>query len=194
MKIVALTGGIGSGKSTVAKMFKGLGAPVYDSDSEAKKLLQRSSALKKELILLLGEEAYLYEKLNKTYVAGKIFGNKEMLQKMNKIVHPAVREHFLIWAKKQTAPYVIQEAAIIFENGNQHYYDAIIHVTAPQESRIQRVMKRDGATKAQILARMMNQWDDDEKNALSDFIIPNLNIGETANKVSAIHRALLDNS
>lgn len=193
MKIVALTGGIGSGKSTVAKMFKALGVPVYNSDKEAKTLLNSSEKLQKDLILLLGQEAFLDKKLNKTYVAEKIFGDRKLLQRMNKIIHPAVREDFLRWTGKQNAPYVIQEAAITFESGNQHFYDVIILVTAPQNSRVERVMRRDGVTREQVLARMDNQWGDEEKIALSDYVIENIHIGETAKKVSAINLALLNN-
>ena len=193
MKIVALTGGIGSGKSTVAEMFKALGVPVYNSDKEAKTLLNSSEKLQKDLILLLGEEAYLDKKLNKTYVAEKIFGNRTLLQKMNEIIHPAVRKDFLRWTGKRKAPYVIQEAAIIFESGNQHNYDVIILVTAPQNTRIERVMRRDGISREQVLARMDNQWSDAEKIALSDFIIENTHMEDTAKRVSDINSALLNN-
>lgn len=194
MKIVALTGGIGSGKSTVAKMFMALGVPVYNSDKEAKALVHASKSIKNALIALLGEKAYLGEKLNKTYVADQIFADSDLLQKMNNIIHPAVREHFLKWAAKQKAPYVIQEAAIIFENGNEGFYDAIILVTAPQESRIQRVMSRDKVDREKVLARMANQWDDAKKITLSDFIIENIDIEATTEKVSEINTTLLENS
>jgi len=190
MKIVALTGGIGSGKSTVAKMFKAWDVPVYDSDKEAKRLLGSSKKLRNEIISLLGKAAYDGKRLNKTYVANKIFEDKQLLLAMNKIVHPAVRKHFTKWAKKQEAAYVIQEAAIIFENGNQHNYDVVILVTAPQEVRIQRVMERDGVTKKQVLARMKNQWKDSDKIPLSDFVIESVDLKDTADSVSAIHMAL----
>ena len=194
MKIVALTGGIGSGKSTVAKMFRALGVSVYDSDEEAKALLNTSKELRNALISLLGEEAYLGKELNKKYVAAKIFANKELLLKINNIVHPAVRTHFLKWAEKQDAPYVIQEAAIIFESGNQHYYDAIILVTSPQDVRIERVMNRDDITRDQVVARIRNQWTDEKKIPLSDFIIQNVKIEETTQRVKKISKVLLDNS
>jgi len=194
MKIVALTGGIGSGKSTVAKMFKAWDVPVYDSDKEAKQLLNSSKRLKKEIISLLGEEAYDGKRLNKSYVSSKIFENKKLLQQMNKVVHPAVRKHFLKWVEKQEANYVIQETAIVFENGNQHNYDVIILVTAPEDTRLQRVMDRDGVTEEQVLVRMKNQWSDKEKTPLSDFVIHNTDLKKTAAKVSEINMALLDNS
>ncbi|QCX00254.1 dephospho-CoA kinase [Aggregatimonas sangjinii] len=194
MKIVALTGGIGSGKSTVAKMFMALGVPVYNSDKEAKALLHRSTSIKNALIDLLGEKAFSGEKLNKTYVADQIFADSALLQKMNNIIHPAVRKHFLKWAAKQKTPYVIQEAAIIFENGNQGFYDAVILVIAPQDTRIERVTKRDDVSREQVLARIANQWDDKKKIALSDFIINNIDIDATTEKVSEINTALLENS
>ncbi len=194
MKIIALTGGIGSGKTTVAKMFKALGVPVYDSDKEAKKLLRRSKKLKKALISLLGEEAYIGKKLNKDYVSGKIFADKSLLQKMNGIVHPAVRKHFSKWASKQETPYVIQEAAVIFENGSQHNYDAIILITAPQDTRIDRVMTRDEISRDQVLARIKNQLGDGEKIALSDFVIHNTNLEETEAQVLQLDLALRENS
>lgn len=194
MKIVALTGGIGSGKSTIAKMFTFLDVPVYDSDKEAKRLLNSSKRLRKDIISVLGEDAYKGKRLNKTYISSKIFKNKELLLEMNKIVHPAVRKHFKAWVKKQETPYVIQETAIIFENGGQHNYDAIVLVTAPQDIRIKRVMDRDNVTKEQVMARIKNQWSDSEKIPLSDFVIENTDLKKTAAKVSAVNKALLENS
>lgn len=194
MKIVALTGGIGSGKSTVAKMFKAWDVPVYNSDKQAKRLLNNSKKLRKRIISLLGDEAYKDKKLNKSFVASQIFENKKLLQKMNNIVHPAVRKHFLKWVKKQEAHYVIQETAIVFENGSQHNYDVIILVTAPQDVRVQRVIERDGTKEKQVLARMKNQWNDEEKIPLSDFVIHNTDLEKTADKVSEINMALLRNS
>jgi len=192
MKIVALTGGIGSGKSTVAKMFKAWDVPVYNSDKEAKKLINKSKKIRKAIKSLLGDQAYEDKKLNKTFVADKIFGDKKLLHKMNQIVHPAVRKHFVKWTKKQEAPYVIQEAAIIFENGNQHHYDYIILVTAPEDVRIQRVMTRDQSTHDQVLARIKNQWSDQDKIPLSDFIIENIDLKKTSDKVSEINMKLHD--
>jgi len=194
MKIVGLTGGIGSGKSTVAKMFKALGVPVYDSDKEAKRLLNSSKKLRGKLISLLGEGAYKGKRLNKTFVSSKIFDDKKLLLKMNKIVHPAVRTHFMKWVAKQEASYVVQEAAIIFENGNQHNYDAIILTTSPQDVRIERVVYRDAVSEKQVLARIRNQWPDAEKIPLSDFVIHNLDLEKTTEEVSKINKVLLGQS
>ena len=194
MKIIGLTGGIGSGKSAVAKMFQSHSVPVYNADKEAKVLLNTSIPLRKQLILLLGNEAYDYDKINKGYISDKIFNDKNLLNKMNQIVHPAVREHFLKWVDQQEADYVIQETAIIFENDSQQNYHKIILVTAPQAIRIKRVRTRDGVTSEQVLARMQNQLSDQEKIPLSDFVIHNIDLEETATKVSEINMLLLENS
>lgn len=194
MKIVGLTGGIGSGKTTVARMFGDLGVPVYDSDKEAKKLMRSSKKLKKAIIELFGAEAYKDKKLNKKYISNKIFNNRDLLEKLNSIVHPAVRKHFLSWAKKQKTVYVIQEAAIIYENGKHGFYDKIILVTAPQSTRIKRVMDRDKVSKQEVVARIKHQWPDEKKIPLSDFIIENLDLEKTRTKVFEVNLALLENS
>ena len=191
MMIVGLTGGIGSGKSTVANMFRELGVPVYNSDVEAKNLMNSSATIKKEIQGLLGEQSYLDGKLNRDYVAKKVFGNKGLLKALNCIVHPAVRGHFLGWSKSQKAQYVIQEAAIIFENGNREFYDKIILVTAPIPARISRVMHRDGSTEAQVEQRIKNQLPDSQKEKYSDFIIANIELEKTQLEVMRIHQELL---
>ena len=121
MMIVGLTGGIGSGKTTVANMFRELGVPVYNSDAEAKNLMNFSEKIKKEIQGLLGEQSYHKGELNRDYVAKEVFADKGLLKTLNGIVHPAVREHFLDWSKRQKTQYVVQEAAIIFENGNREF-------------------------------------------------------------------------
>lgn len=191
MIIVGLTGGIGSGKSTVAGMFKDLGVPVYDSDSEAKRLMITSAELKMAIIKLLGEEAYYGKTLNKRFIANKIFENPETLQRLNKIVHPAVREDFLEWTKTQETPYVIQETALIFENDAQDNYDYVILVKAPEDFRLKRVMERDGAKKKEVLGRMKNQMSDDEKVTLSNFCIDNIDLEITKKRVVELHQRLV---
>ena len=190
--IVALTGNIGSGKSTVAKMFKKLSVPVYNSDKEAKKLMQSSKKVRTAIMALLGDEAYVDKKLNRKYIAQKVFENKELLGRLNGIVHPVVRKDFIKWAKKQKSPYVIQESAIIFENGLQDFYDKIVLITAPKEIRVKRVMERDQVSQPEILARMGSQWDDERKKDLSDFVIDNISLKETRLKVQEVHKHLLD--
>lgn len=189
--LVGLTGGIGSGKSTVAQMFRDLGVPVYDSDKEAKSLMVNAPALKSAIIDLLGDNAYTGKTLNRSYIAELVFKDSGLLQKLNKIVHPAVRQHFLKWANEQSAPYVIQETALIFENGVQDNYSATILVTAPLEMRLKRVMERDGVAKQVVLERMKNQMDDNQKIDLAHFCIENIDLEATKEKVRGLHAKLL---
>lgn len=189
--IVGLTGGIGSGKSTVAKMFVELGAPVYDSDKEAKKLMATSTDVKTAIIKLLGDGAYNDDGLNRSFIAEKVFKDSGLLEKLNGIVHPAVRKHFLDWAQYQKAPYVIQETALIFENQAQDKYDCTILVTAPVDTRIQRVVLRDGTDEQAVKDRINNQLEDGQKKDLADFCIENLNLDKTKEKVKELHFKLL---
>ncbi|PIB39033.1 dephospho-CoA kinase [Maribacter sp. 4G9] len=192
MKIIGLTGGIGSGKTTVARMFEKLGVPVYNSDVEAKKLMHSSKTMKRKLIDLFGELAYLDGKLNRSYIAKSVFKNTNLLKKLNGIVHPAVRKHFKKWCKAQDYPYVIQETALLFENNAQEFYDKVVLVTAPMEYRIDRILNRDQSTREDIVARMRNQLDDAEKLPLADFVIENIDLKKTNEKVVEVHRVLLD--
>ncbi|WP_347922125.1 dephospho-CoA kinase [Pontimicrobium sp. SW4] len=190
-KIIGLTGGIGSGKTTVANMFFELGVPIYIADVEAKKLMNRSKIIKRKLIKLFGEEAYLDDKLNKPFIAEKIFSNKKMLEKMNAIIHPKVATHFKRWVTKQKTPYIIKEAAILFENNNYLHCTAVILVVADKETRIQRVIKRDNSSKEQINAIIDNQWSDEKKIRLSQFVIYNNTLLDTRNQVEKIHEKIL---
>src|SRR5690606_20719035 len=147
MIIVGLTGGIGSGKTTVAKEFQSLGIPIYIADDEAKKLMNTSKVLKRQLIDLFGEEAYVDNSLNRPFIADIIFKNEAYLQKMNAIVHPKVGIHFKNWASKQHTAYVIKEAAVLFENNGYKQCDYVITVTAPKDLRIERLLKRAPTTK-----------------------------------------------
>ena len=192
MITVGLTGGIGSGKSTVADFFAALGVPVYDSDKEARKLMKSSKKVKKAIVELLGEKAYKGKKLNKKYISDKIFNDKKLLEKINAIVHPAVRNHFLAWKEKQEAPYVIQETALIFENKAQDFYDKIILVIASESVRIQRVMGRDEVAKKQVEERLKNQLSDQKKIPLAHYVIDNVALNETKKKVGEVNIALLD--
>jgi len=191
--IVGLTGGIGSGKTTVAQLFTDLGVPVYNSDIEAKKLMNSSKKLRKGIKSLFGKEAYKKKKLNRSFVAEKVFNDKKLLEELNSIVHPAVRKHFKSWVKEQTASYVIQEAAIIFEQESQDFYDKIVLVTAPEEERIARVLNRDpDQDRSKIKDRMANQLLDSEKIELADFVINNIDLKETQQKIIDVHNALLE--
>ncbi|KAA5824728.1 dephospho-CoA kinase [Algibacter amylolyticus] len=191
MIVVGLTGGIGSGKTTVAKEFAKLGVPIYIADNEAKALMRRSKVIKRKLIALFGEEVYVDGQLNKPFIANIIFNDKSYLQKMNAIVHPRVGKHFQKWALKQEAPYVIKEVAILFENGGDKACDYVITVTAPIKIRVERLLKRDDTSKEKIEAIMKNQWTDEEKIKHSHFVIENTNLEETLNQVLQIHKKLL---
>jgi len=191
MKVVGLTGGIGSGKSTVSKMFLELGVPVYNSDERAKKLMNISAEIKNQIIAFLGKESYHEEKLNRAYIAKKVFNDTTLLAQLNAIVHPVVREDFLKWTGEQEYCYVIQETALLFENNARHLYDSIILVTAPKVERISRVVSRDKGTREQVIARMNNQMDDEEKLNLSDFVIENIDIERTRSIVLQVHAAII---
>jgi len=192
MKIVGITGGIGSGKSTVAKMFASYGIPVYTADDEAKKLMNTSKVIKRQLTKLLGQTCYKNGEINRAYISSKIFNNQLLLQKINAIVHPRVAAHFKRWIKKQNAPYIIKEAAIIFENNLQAQYDVIIVVLANKETRINRVLKRDSSTVDKIKSVIKNQMSDEEKIKLSNYVIYNQDLDDTTQQVSEIHQKILE--
>lgn len=192
MIVVGLTGGIGSGKTTVAKAFKALGIPIYIADIEAKKLMNRSKVIKRKLKLLLGEAAYTDAgKLNKPYIANIIFNDKSYLKKMNAIVHPKVAKHFKKWTEKQSAPYVIKEVAVLFENGGNTACDFVITVTAPKALRIERLLKRDNTSTEKIEAIIKNQWSDSEKIKLSDYTIINKTLEDTILQAKKVHKKIL---
>lgn len=191
MIVVGLTGGIGSGKTTIAKQFTALGIPVYIADEEAKKLMKRSKIIKRKLVQLFGDAAYIDGKLNKPFIANIIFNDKTYLEKMNAIIHPRVKKHFQKWVLKQETAYVIKEVAILFENGGDKACDYVIIVTAPKELRIERLLKRDNTTKVKIEAIMNNQWTDEKKVKRSHFVIENIELESAKNQVIKIHKQLI---
>lgn len=191
MKIIGLTGGIGSGKTTVANFFKELGVPVYIADVEAKKIMNTSASIKMALISLFGKKTYLNNELNRKFIASKVFKDKSLLQKLNDIVHPEVEKHFKVWKANQDQPYVIYEAAIIFENNAQSKFDYTILVTAPQDIKVKRVLNRDHATEQEVKSRMENQWDDSKKEKLANFIIENIDLEDTKSQIYQLHTKLL---
>lgn len=191
MIVVGLTGGIGSGKTTIGKEFQSFGIPVYIADEEAKALMNRSKVIKRKLIQLFGKSAYKDDILNRPYLASKIFNDKQLLVKMNAIVHPKVASHFKRWLKKQESPYVIKEAAIIFENNMENQYDYIITVVADEDLRIERVMHRDNVSKERIIAIIENQLTDDEKIEKSDFVIVNNDLNVAKQQAAEIHESIL---
>lgn len=191
MKIIGLTGGIGSGKTTVAKMFEEKGIPVYNSDVEAKSLMNTNKEVKEKIIRLLGEESYANNELNRKYIAEQVFNNPKKINDLNKIVHPAVFEDFKKWTKLQTTSMIIKEAAILFESGSFQDCDQIISVIADEEIRIARTMKRDALTRNQVLERIDNQWKDEQRIEKSDFIIKNENgLDELQKQVDEIYNRL----
>lgn len=172
-KIVGITGGIGSGKTSVLRKFEAIGVPVYIADERAKQLMH-TEGIKEKIILLFGQEAYTSQGLlNRTYLADKVFANSSRLKELNAIVHPAVREDFLNWVKKQNCEYVIYESALIFEHHQEANFDVIILVTAPLEQRIQRVIKRNKISREEVLKRINNQLPDEEKAIKSNIVINN---------------------
>ncbi|MFP4845804.1 dephospho-CoA kinase [Winogradskyella sp. PE311] len=191
MVIVGLTGGIGSGKTTIGKTFKSFGIPLYIADDEAKALMNRSKVIKRKIIALFGECSYKEGKLNRPYLASKIFNDKTLLAKMNAIVHPKVAAHFRHWLAKQEAPYIIKEVAIIFENNLQSQYDYIITVVADKEVRIKRVIKRDNASTEKVEAIIKNQLSDKEKIKKSDFVIFNDDLDVAKKQAKDIHNSIL---
>ena len=170
---IGLTGGIGSGKSVVAQIFATLGVPVFDADSVAKNIMNEDAALKQKIIATFGEAAYEKNILNRKYIAGIVFNDAFKLEQLNALVHPATISAAEKWFNQQNAPYVIKEAALLFEAGTSLHLDYIIGVHAPPNLRIFRVMKRDGVTRQDVLARMSRQIDETIKMRLCDFVIVN---------------------
>jgi dephospho-CoA kinase len=172
---IGLTGNIGSGKSLVCQVFEKLGVPIFNADIEAKKILD-TPILRPQLLSAFGVDIENLEKdiIDRKKLATIVFTNKEALSKLNALIHPQLRIEFKNWClQHEKEKYVIQEAAILFENGFTDLFDKTIVVAAPQSTRLQRVMGRDGASKADVLARMENQWSDAKKEAAADFIIQN---------------------
>lgn len=191
MKVIGLTGGIGSGKTTVATMFQKLGIPVYIADDEAKKLMLTKN-IKQKVIDLFGDKAYTKNELNRSFISSKVFDDKHLLQSLNNIVHPEVGKHFKKWLKSQKATYVVKEAAILFENDSYKKCFKNILVVADEKKRISRVQKRDETTADKISAIMSNQWPDEKKIKLADFVIENNSgLEELRAKVYEVHNQIL---
>ncbi len=192
MLSVGLTGGIGSGKSTVAKIFELLGIPVYYADVAAKRLMNEDERLRQQIVTHFGSDAYTDGKLNRSYIAEMVFNDREKLDLLNSLTHPAVMHDSEEWIKAQTAPYAIREAALIFESDIHKHLDYVIGVSAPEALRIQRTMKRDNITMEEVVARMKNQMDEHTKMQLSDFVIYNDELQLVMPQVLSLHKKLLD--
>jgi dephospho-CoA kinase len=187
---VGVTGGIGSGKSTICKLLAQYGVAVYDSDSKAKELMNSDEVLRKALCEAFGQECYNAEGLNRSYLAEKVFGDEESLSKLNSIVHPAVKADFREWAEAQNSAYVVLESAILFESGFDSEVDTTIAVLAPKEERLRRTVSRDGSDRAAVEARMAHQMSDDELHAKAKRTIVNLMLEYLESDVEQLHKML----
>lgn len=187
---VGITGGIGSGKSRVCGLLLERGVAIYDSDSRAKELMLHSESLRNAIVAAFGEECYVDGVLNRRYLAERVFGDKESLQRLNSIVHPAVMADFKAWAEQQSGSYVVIESAILFEAGLEDNVDATVAVMAPEALRLERAMARDGVSEAQIRERMRNQLSDDERSARATYAIINISLDDLEEDVEQLHRRL----
>lgn len=187
---VGITGGIGSGKSTVCRMLAERGVAHYEADRKAKELMASSEAVRKALIENFGAETFTARGLNRAYLAERVFNDAEQLRLLNSIVHPAVIADFEAWAEAQEGQYVIFESAILFEAGLEERVDAVVAVMAPEAVRVERVMKRDGASKEQVVARIKNQMSDDERSDRAKYSVVNIDVEELEEDVEQLHRRL----
>ena len=191
MNKIGITGGIGSGKTYVASVFQSLGIPIFNADIQAKKLMTSSRKLIKLVKEEFGNDIYKDSDLNKEKLASIVFSDSDKLQKLNSLVHPIVKEEFNNWYKKQTSPYVIKEAAILFESNSHIGLDAVICVSAPLDLRMKRLLNRDDYSEKEIKKRIENQISQEEKEKLSDYIIVNDEKELLLPKIIKIHKELL---
>ena len=189
--MLGVTGGIGSGKTSVCRVFSVLGIPVFSADPEAKILMNTDERIREAINRITGRDMYPEDILDRPALAELIFNDRELLLKVNKAVHPVVMERFLDWAERQTSPYVIIEVAILFESGAAELVDRILTVTAPMEERIERVIMRNRMTREQVLERIRNQHDDEYLVSRSDYVIENSENDMIIPAVLDIHRDIL---
>ncbi|OQY95506.1 MAG: dephospho-CoA kinase [Sphingobacteriales bacterium UTBCD1] len=187
---IGLTGGIGSGKSTVAELFGLLGIPVYNADDAAKRLMNTDKRLRQEIVQHFGTVTYVNGSLDRKYLASVVFNDPEKLNLLNSIVHPATIRDAEQWFKVQIAPYVIKEAAVLVESGVHKMLDYVVGVSSPEELRMERVMKRDGLSREEVLKRMEKQMDENEKMSLCDFVLVNDETRLLIPQVLELHRKL----
>lgn len=192
---IGLTGGIGSGKTTVARVLEVLGIPVYYADEAAKDLMNKNELLKQQLIFHFGEATYFEDgQLNRKHLSSIVFANKEKLELLNSLVHPVTIADAQQWFSKQTSPYVVKEAALLFESGSAEGLDYVIGITAPATLRIKRVMDRDHVTAEEVKRRMANQLDDGIKMKLCDFVLQNNEQQLLLPQVIQLHEKLISRS
>ncbi|HLV42929.1 MAG TPA: dephospho-CoA kinase [Brumimicrobium sp.] len=187
---IGITGGIGSGKSIIGKVLTVIGFPVFNSDTEAKLIMTNNEKVIGQVKKVFGENSYTDNQLNRKFLADQIFNNEQLKEQLNQIVHPAVRQEFEDWSKRQNTALVFNEAAILFETGRYKDFDYTILVTAPEEMRIQRVIARDNTTSKEVIQRMENQWKDERKKELASFIINNDNATLVTTQIEAILKKL----
>jgi dephospho-CoA kinase len=185
-RIIGLTGGIGSGKTMIANYIKSLGIPVYIADDEARALMNTNEIVEM-IVAEFGKEVVSEDQINREALAKIVFNNPEKLKTLNNIVHPEVKKHFNSWVDNHKShPLLFKEAAILFESGSYKDCDVVITVTAPLETRLQRVAKRDKSDRESILKRMEHQWTDEKRIANSDYVIQNLSVEDTKKQVDEI--------
>jgi dephospho-CoA kinase len=189
---VGVTGGIGSGKTTVCRIFSVLGIPVFSADSEARIIMDSNQDVIRQVNELVGKDMYTLGSLDRIEMAKLIFSNRMLLDGINRIIHPVVSRQYLNWEKNQDAPYSIFEAAILFESGSSKLLDKVITVIAPEEQRIERVVQRNSLTREQVIERINNQSDDQTKISLSDYVISNSENDMVIPAVLAIHEELIN--
>jgi len=191
--VVGLTGGIGSGKTTVAQLFSILDIPIYSADDRAKRILGTDMEVQDKVKVIFGANSIVNGVVNRKLIAKASFGNKEKLERLNAVIHPAVAEDFANWKKEnEQAEYLIKEAAILFESGSYVGCDKIILVCSPLETRIERVMKRDSASRVEVESRISNQWPEDKKRFLSDYIVLNDEKSSLIKQAVEIHEKILN--
>jgi dephospho-CoA kinase len=191
---IGLTGGIGSGKTTVAKVFELLNVPVYYADAVSKRLYHTNKELKASIIAHFGEDIYTNDQINRQKLAAIVFNDAEKLQFLNQLVHPLTIKDAQEWMARQTAPYVIKEAALLFESGSAAGLDYVIGVSTPKYLRINRVMERDALSREDVLARMNKQIDEEIKMRLCDFIIENNEQNLVIPQILKLHERFLNMS
>ena len=191
MKIIGLTGGIGSGKSKIMSVFSTYGIPCYESDRRAKWLMQMDAELKSQIKSFFGDQIYENDQFNQRKLAKLVFADNGKLEALNSLVHPRVKMDFKSFVSQQDTPYIIKETAILFETGGEKDCDATILVTAPEKLRLQRVLNREKISSMDIKARINNQWSDSRKIPLADYVINNIDWDKTLKKINEIHQKLL---
>jgi len=191
MKKVAITGGIGTGKTTISNLFKKIGIPVFNSDEIAKELMSNDNTLKLEIVNAFGDESYINNELNRAYLSDVVFNDETLLDKINSIVHPYVSKEFKTWLLNQKSSYIIYESAIIFESNSEDFFDIIICVKASEEDVISRVMKRNNFSRDKVISIINNQLSEQIKINKADYIIENINKSDLTHRVLEIHTKII---